>query len=545
MAMRLSYLAGAAAAAFVVGNAPAQPAATPDFSADRVKAHVAFLSDDLLEGRNAGTRGYDLAARYVASQYEALGLEPAAAGGGWYQQVPFQQNRFGAANAVVTIAGTKFENGKHVLVVPGGPEARQAVEGDVVFVGYGLQAPELGIDDYKGLDVRGKTVAILSGFPKGMASDIGAHLASQKAKVAQANGAVGTLSILTPTALGVFSWERRAAYSAVPTLSWLMKDGRPYADAPDLRFSAALHGPAAEALFRGARRPLPAVIAEAERQGGKPKGFALSQKVRFERESVGTRFDSPNVVAFLPGSDPAVRDEYVLVMAHLDHDGVDESLPGKDKIYNGALDNAAGIATLLEAARALAASPNRPRRPILFAAVTAEEDGLLGAQYLARNPLPGRGRLVGVVNLDMPILTYDFEDVIAFGAEHSTLGPIVERAAGRDRVSLTPDPYPAEGLFTRSDHYEFVKVGIPAVALATGVKGPGKDANAAFLANHYHRVSDQMDLPIRWDAAAKFARINYLIAREIADAPEAPLWYSGSFFGKIFAAGQPKAPSPR
>jgi hypothetical protein len=538
MAMRSIFIA-AAAAALLAGSAPAQQAA-PEFSADRVKAHVAFLADDLLEGRDAGTRGYDIAARYVATQFQMLGLEPAGTSGGWYQNVPFRQSRFAGANARLSIAGTRFENGKDIVIAPGGPEPRQAIDADVVFVGYGLQAPELGVDDYKGLDVRGKVVATLSGFPKGMASDIGAHLASQKAKVAQANGAVGTLGILTPTALNVFAWERRAAYAAVPTLNWLMADGRPYSDAPELKFGAALNRPAAEALFRGARRPLAEIIEESEREGGKPKGFALAQKIRFERESVGTRFDSPNVVAVLPGSDPALKNEYVLVMGHLDHDGVDESLPGKDKVYNGALDNAAGIATLLEAARALAASPNRPKRSILFAAVTAEEDGLLGAQYLARNPLPGR-RIVGVVNLDMPILTYDFEDVIAFGAEHSTLGPIVERAAARDRVTLTPDPYPAEGLFTRSDHYEFVKVGIPSVALATGIKGAGKDASAAFLANHYHRVSDQMDLPIRWDAAAKFARINYLIAREIADAPQAPRWYSDSFFGKAFAPGAAKA----
>ncbi len=536
--MRSIFLAGAAA--LLAGSVAAQPADAPEFSADRVKAHVAFLADDLLEGRNAGTRGYDIAARYVATQFQMLGLEAAGTDGGWYQNVPFRQSRFAEANARLAVAGTRFENGKDIVIAPGGPEPRQAMDADVVFVGYGLQAPELGVDDYKGLDVRGKVVAFLSGFPKGMASDIGAHLASQKAKVAQANGAVGTLGILTPTALNVFAWERRAAYAAVPTLNWLTADGRPYSDAPELKFGAALNRPAAEALFRGARRPLAEIIAESEREGGKPKGFALAQKIRFERESVGTRFDSPNVVAVLPGSDPALKNEYVLVMGHLDHDGVDPSLPGADKIYNGALDNAAGIATMLEAARALAASPNRPKRSILFAAVTAEEDGLLGAQYLARNPLPGR-KIVGVVNLDMPILTYDFEDVIAFGAEHSTLGPIVERAAARDRVTLTPDPYPAEGLFTRSDHYEFVKVGIPAVALATGVKGPGKDANAAFLANHYHRVSDQMDLPIRWDAAAKFARINYLIAREIADAPKAPLWYSDSFFGKVFAADRPKA----
>jgi hypothetical protein len=534
-------LAAIAGAAALAGSAFAQaPAPMPEFSEARMKGHVAFLADDLLEGRNAGTRGYDIAARYVATQFEALGLKPAGADGGWYQNVPFRQNRFGEANARLAIAGTTFENGRDIIIAPGGPEPRQAIEAGVVFVGYGLQAPELGIDDYKGLDVRGKVVAILSGFPKGMASDIGAHLASQKAKVAQANGAVGTLSILTPTALNVFSWERRAAYAAVPTLNWLMADGRPYSDSPDLKFGAALNLPAAEMLFRGARRPLSAVIAEAEREGGKPRGFALAQTLRFERESLGTRFDSPNVVAFLPGSDPALKDEYVLVMGHLDHDGRDESLPGEDKVYNGALDNAAGIATMIEAARALAASPDRPRRSILFAAVTAEEDGLLGAQYLARNPLPGR-KLVGVVNLDMPILTYDFEDVIAFGAEHSTLGPIVERAAARDRVTLSPDPYPAEGLFTRSDHYEFVKVGIPSVALATGIKGPGKAATQAFLANHYHRVSDEVDEPIRWDSAAKFARINYLIAREIADAPEAPRWYSDSFFGKVFAPGQAKA----
>lgn len=534
-----SFIAMAGAAA-LAGSALAQEAAAPEFSPRRVKAHVAFLADDLLEGRDAGTRGYDIAARYVAAQFESLGLEPAGTDGGWYQNVPFRQNRFGEANAHLVIAGTRFDNGGDIIVAPGGPEPRQSIEAGVVFVGYGLQAPELGIDDYKGLDVRGKVVALLSGFPKGMKSDIAAHLASQKAKVAQANGAVGTISILTPTSLKVFPWERRAAYAAVPTLNWLTADGRPYSDAPDLKFGAAVNGPAADALFSGARRPLAAVLAEAEREGGKPGGFPLARTVRFERESLGTRFDSPNVVAVLPGSDPALKDEYVLVMGHLDHDGRDEALPGEDKVYNGALDNAAGIATMIEAARALAASPNRPRRSILFAAVTAEEDGLLGAQYLARNPLPGR-RIVGVVNLDMPILTYDFEDVIAFGAEHSTLGPIVERAAARDRVSLTPDPYPAEGLFTRSDHYEFVKVGIPSVALATGVKGPGKDASAAFLADHYHRVSDEIDLPIRWDAAAKFARINYLIAREIADAPQAPRWYSDSFFGKVFAPGQKKA----
>jgi Zn-dependent M28 family amino/carboxypeptidase len=252
---------------------------------------------------------------------------------------------------------------------------------------------------------------------------------------------------------------------------------------------------------------------------------------------------SPNVVAVLPGSDPALAGEYIVLMAHLDHIGISENAEG-DKINNGALDNATGIATMLEVARAMAMSPNRPRRPILLAAVTGEERGLLGAQYLAKNPIVGNGKVVGVVNLDMPILLYDFTDVIAFGAEHSTLGPIVGRAAGGMNIALTPDPLPQEGLFTRSDHYRFVQEGIPSVFLMTGFAGEGGTQFKNFLATNYHGVKDDLNQPINWQAGAKFARLNYLIAREIADAPQAPAWYSDSFFGQTFGKGQKLAPRP-
>jgi len=232
-------------------------------------------------------------------------------------------------------------------------------------------------------------------------------------------------------------------------------------------------------------------------------------------------------------------------MAHLDHLGMEENGKGPDKVYNGAMDNASGIATLLAVARAFAESGERPKRSILFAAVTAEEDGLLGSQYLAKNPvLPAGGRLVGVVNLDMPILTYDFHDVIAFGADHSTLGPIAEKAARAQGISLSPDPLPAEGLFTRSDHYRFVQEGVPALFLMTGFAGPGREAFEHFLKTDYHQLSDQMSLPFNWDAAAKFARVNYAIAREIADEPQAPRWYKGDFFGDAFAPDAPKATKP-
>ena len=186
----------------------------------------------------------------------------------------------------------------------------------------------------------------------------------------------------------------------------------------------------------------------------------------------------------------------------------------------------------------------RPKRSILFVALTAEEDGLLGSEYLAEYPAFKGRQPVANVNLDMPILTYDFQDVIAFGAEHSTMGATVARAVSAIGVKVSPDPMPEENLFTRSDHYSFVQKGVPAVFLKTGFAGAGKAASEDFRKHHYHQVSDEVDLPFNWEAGAKFARVNYLIARELADAPEAPKWYSGSFFGDKFAAGQPKAPKP-
>jgi Zn-dependent M28 family amino/carboxypeptidase len=271
--------------------------------------------------------------------------------------------------------------------------------------------------------------------------------------------------------------------------------------------------------------------------------MALKPKVRIERHSTTRNFTSPNVLGIIPGSDPSVANEYVLLMAHLDHNGTDPNLPG-DKVYNGAMDNATGIATLLEVARAMTSGP-RPRRPILVAAVTAEEDGLLGAQYLAKHPVLRDGKVVGVVNLDMPILLYDFTDVIAFGAEHSTLGPMVRQAGAQMNVALAADPLPEEGLFTRSDHYRFVQEGVPSVFLMTGFSNGGGEKFKEYLAKFYHRPSDQMDLPFNWDAGAKFARLNYLIARSVADAPDAPRWYESNFFGETFAPGQPRASKPR
>lgn len=516
----------------------AQPTSAPQISPEEVRAHVDFLADDLLEGRNTGSKGYEIAAKYVATRYEALGLKPAGPDGTWYQQVSFAEMTLSRTpEATLSIGGHRFRHGKEVLIGIGAGEPELALDAPVVFAGFGIDSADAGFDDYAGLDVRGKFVAVLSGFPKGTPSDLGAHLSSAKAKMASDRGAIGLITINTRERTKMRPWTRSIESAFEPMISWTQANGEPHRAAPGLRMSATLDTPAAQALFAGAPRTLNAILAEADRKDSRPRGFALKPMAKVERTIARRNFASPNVLAMLPGSDPALANEYVLLMAHLDHVGIDESKKG-DKIHNGAMDNAAGIATMLEVARAMAEGNARPRRPILFAAVTAEEKGLLGSEYLAHHPVTGQGKVVGVVNLDMPVLLYDFNDVIAFGAERSTLGPIVEKAASAVGVKLSPDPMPEEGLFTRSDHYRFVQQGIPSVFLMTGFGNGGEKAFKDFLATHYHRVSDQIDLPFNWNAAAKFARINYEIARAIADAPQAPRWYAKDFFGDTFA---PKA----
>ena len=534
-----------AAALGVAVLAQTTPAAAPNFSADAFRAHVTFLADDLLEGREAGTRGYDIAARYVATQFAALGAQPAV-NGGWFQPVPFIRTVNEGASRLI-VGGQSFGNDAIVFRTSPDPAAL-AIDAGVVFVGYGLDIPARGFDDYAGLDVRGRIVVALSGTPDNVPSDVAAHLNAEKRRMAAARGAIGLITIRTRAEAVRSPWRRMTEQSRRAGTAWIGADGVPFTDGDTMRFSATIDMAPAEALFAGSRRTLAQVLDDAARPGARPRGFALRQQARVERPaSQATRFSSPNVIAVLPGSDPALAGEYVLLMAHLDGLGIGEARPGDaadaDRIRNGAMDNTTGVATLIEVARQMMRDPTRPRRPILVAAVTAEEKGLLGAEYMARNPVVD-GRIVSVVNLDMPILTYDFQDVIAFGAEHSTMGPIVARAAARMNVALSPDPLPTERLFTRSDHYKFVRQGVPSVFLMTGFAGEGRERFTRFLADTYHGPSDDLALPFNWATGARFAQLNYLIAREIADAPEAPLWYEGSFFGDVFATGQPRARRP-
>ncbi|ATY33741.1 M20/M25/M40 family metallo-hydrolase [Sphingomonas psychrotolerans] len=536
-------LAGLLLAAAPLAARPQAAPGEPRFSAAEIRKHVTFLADDRLAGRDAGTPGHELAARYVAEQFAALGLRPGGTDKGWFQQVSLAEYGLDDRRpASLRVGPHKFANGAEVLIAPS-PRfgtATQTVTGGAVFVGYGLEAPDLGYDDYAGLDLRGKFAVMLIGVPKGLPAATAARINRERGVTAAKHGAAGILYIAGPA--DQRQWRYAAGYMLDDTTKWLSEQGFPDGIDPGVQIGAYLNETAAKALFQGAGMRIEQIFAAAA-SSGRLKGFALKQRATLERTSKVKAYRSPNVIGVLPGSDPALADQYVVLSAHLDHVGRDSHLPG-DKIHNGAMDNAAGVATMLEAARAFAQGKTRPKRSILFVALTAEEDGLLGSSYLARHPVTGRGRLVADVNLDMPILLYDFQDVIAFGGEHSTMGEIVARAGARMGVAVSPDPVPEEQFFERSDHFNFVKAGVPSIFLMTGFANGGEKAFRDFLANNYHQVSDQIDLPFNWDAGAKFARLNYLIAREVADSPEAPRWYAGNPFGDRYAPNAPRAPRP-
>lgn len=534
---------------FAATPAPADPAFRPE----SFRATVGFLADDLLEGRDTGSRGHEIAARYVASRFEALGLRPGGDKGSWYQRVTLQKTVRGATPATVAVSGPSgapqiWTHGGDVIVGVSPNEPDLDITAPLVFVGYGIQDKRLGIDDYAGLDVKGKIVVALRGYPKGVPSEEGAHVGATKAKAAQDHGAIGMLTVGTLLSKKTRPWPQMLHFADEPDFAWVGADGKAFDEAPAIRITATLNDPAAEAVFAGARQSLAAIRATADKDGGRPKGFALKAKVRIRSQSTTTRVTSPNVVAILPGSDPTLRAQYVVLSAHLDHVGIapakEGDAPDADRINNGALDNAAGVATMLEVAKAAAEAPTKPRRSLIFLASTGEEKGLLGADYFARHPSVPIASIVGNVDLDMPLLLYPFTDVTAFGADHSSLGPIVAKAVAPMGIALSPDPMPAETIFVRSDHYMFVKQGVPAVFLATGFANGGEAKWKSFLAGAYHHPDDDMQQAIDWDAAARFSEANYRIMRAMADADTPPLWYKGDFFGDVFAPKAAKAQRP-
>ena len=510
--------------------------------AARLRSDDAWLADDAREGRETGSDGYREAASYVAARMAALGVRPGA-DGNWFQETPI-------------VSGTQMhDESRFSITHPGGETATltnledfrvfpsmnavsfEISDAPAVFVGFGVHAPEFGHDDYANVDVKGKVVVYFSGAPDIFDNESRAHFNSNdlKAKEASDRGAVGAISLYTKEAETRTPWERFIANPNYSTMTWVWPDGRPETSGPGLKGTATPHPDKAALLFDGAPRSYAEIRAAADAGGKAPESFDLAVKVSMAGAMAMENLSSPNVVGLIPGADPKLKNEYVVLSAHLDHIGVNERLAaeGKDGVNNGAMDNATGVAVMLEVARTFMES-GAPARSVLIVAVTAEEKGLLGADYFAHFPTVGNGEMVANVNLDMPVMLHSFTDVVAFGAERSSIGPIMKTALAETGIALSPDPIPQLGIFTRSDHYRFVEQGVPSIFLWPGFANGGEENFWEFYKTRYHRPNDDISQPILYDDLARFAEVNFIIAKALANAPTRPAWNEGDFFGDLF-----------
>jgi len=521
--------------------------ASASADARRIEADVRFLADDLLEGREAGTRGYDLASLYVAQRFRAMGLAPAGDDGSYFQTVPMLRGvRQADGNALVILRDgheralrfrDEFLPGINVN------EAQASVEAPAVFVGQGVHAPELQHDDFAGVDVKGKIAVLFNGAPAKFDNDRRAFYSSRATKAGELirRGAVGMIEVQSDDEQARSPWQRRADNWQTPGMRLRGADGKGIDSWPQLRVYAMASAASADALLSAGGHTASQLFQDL--RDGKLRAFDLPGTLRLASHTAITPVDSRNVVARIDGADPKLNSEHVVFSAHLDHVGVGAAVNG-DAIYNGALDNALGIAVMLEAANRLAHEKEPTKRSLLFVAVTAEEKGLLGAEWFARNPTVPAESLVANVNMDMPMLLAPTSDVVPIGLEHSTLQPLVQQASKEIGVSLSKDPAPEEVVFVRSDQYAFIRAGVPAVYLDGGYTGVGGDAKAvqdAFLKERYHQPGDDLSQPIQWPDAARLAKLNARIGRLIADAPQRPQWNPGDFFGEKF--GKPAAPA--
>ncbi len=503
-----------------------------------MKAHVLFLASDAMKGREAGSPEFDIAAQYVAAQFYAAGLRPGGDQGGYLQTVPLVSYKAASKGDFIWTGRGPAQPlvfGEDYVPAANGAKAETSVSAPVVFVGYGIDAPQYGQDDYKGVDVHGKIVAYFGGSPARFGGEERAFFGSggTKAAIAQAKGAVGVITLESPRSAKVRTFAKLADSYATPRMTWAKPDGTGKVDAPGAPSLGTVSMAGAVKLFAGAKTPWSRIVKQADRDNAKFKAVPLVGTLTVATKTSFVPAASSNVVGVIPGSDPVVGKEVVVLSAHLDHIGITKPVKG-DALNNGALDNAIGIASLIEEARRFTASGQAPKRTIMFLAVTGEEKGLVGSDYFTNHPTVPLTSIVADVNLDMPILTYKFEDMVVFGAERSTIGPIVQKAVAAIGVGLSPDPMPEEGIFVRSDHFRFVQKGIPSVFLWPGQKGPGKAAVAYFMANNYHKPSDDLTQPILWDQGVRFVDANYRIAREIADGAQRPVWNAGDYFGTLY-----------
>ena len=508
-------------------------AALPTVSMAAMDAHLKYLADDLLEGRAPATRGGALAATYVAAQFEALGLEPAGPDGSYFQpvalvgMVPHPSFAWGKAGAPRPL--TYRED---FVAWAERPESHIVADGDVVFVGYGVQAAEWRWDDYKGLDVHGKVLLMLVNDPGLQDSTIfnGRALTyygrwTYKLEEAARRGALGAILVHT-TESATYGWE-------VVRGSWSVEQFKLDRPAPQsIAFAAWVTHDAAQAALAQAGLSLDSLTRGAARREFRPVATGL--RVTVDMKSDLRRVHSANVVARLPGSDAILARQAVVFSAHWDHKGIGPAVNG-DSIYNGAEDNASGVAAMLGIAQAAAQLQPRPRRTLLFIATTAEESGLLGSETYVREPIIPLAQTAAVLNLDVTNVRGATRDIDALGVDRSTIGPMFEAAARAESLAVVHEP-DVRGSFYRSDHFPFAKAGVPSVSIEPGLDFVGKPAGwgreQADLYNRtrYHQPSDEYRSTFTYQGMAQEARVALRLAVAIANAPTMPEWLPRSEF---------------
>jgi hypothetical protein len=490
--------------------------------------HVTALAHDSMRGRQTGSPEHRKAAEYVASVFQRAGLEPAGTGG-WFQPVRFSVRRVNESRSRLALV----RNGKAEPLAFGTDAAINlrgssagTVDATLVFVGYGIVSPEHGYDDLEGLDLQGKVAVVVGGAPEGIPGPELAAARSRGGDALVAGGIAGVVSIASPHAdipWGRYALSRLHPQMRVATDSASQTGG--------FKVSVVLNPASAERLLAGAPRRYAELQTLAD-SGARLPIFELPARLRATVAVDESDAVSDNVVGRLPGSDPAVSGEYLALTAHLDHLGVGEPQAG-DSIYNGAMDNASGIATLLEAATALGRRQPRPRRPVLFVAVTAEEKGLLGSDWFAEHPtIPEAASIVANLNTDMFLPLNPLRQLLVNGLEESDLAEDVRRAAGRAGIEVITDPEPERNAFVRSDQFSFIRRGIPALSLKGGfaLGTPEHERILQWRQGRYHGVEDEVTQPVDRQAATDFNRLYPEVILEVANRRTRPAWYLTSAF---------------
>jgi len=493
--------------------------------------HIEIIASDANEGRLAGSPGYDRAADYVVGRLKAYGLKPAGTNG-YFQPVELMEQRFDqrASSAVL-----KRPGGDTILSVPqdlyyrGGTPMPASTEAPLVFAGYGLSIPEAGHDDFAGIDVKGKIVVVLSGGPARISGALKSDARSNRGKLLAARGALGIIALSTPRQTEI-KWERQVGISSQPSMYLADPVMR---DAAVPFVSATLSPEKAEALFAGAGHSFAELSGLSDASQAVPV-FDLPGRIAMTIAATHSPVHGKNIVAVLPGSDKALASQYLLLSAHLDGYGIGEPING-DTIYNGAFDNAVGVASVLEAAKALGSAKKKPKRSILVVIVTAEEKGLLGSRYFAGNPTVPRASIIANINLDMPLPIFSLTSITPIGYEESTLGDDAKAVGTAMGLPVVPDPKPDRNVFTRSDQYSFIKEGIPALFLKYGfaVGTPEEKIEADWRANIYHSPQDDLLQPVMKAEGVKLTDYMIALVRRVADNPERPRWNETSYFRRF------------